>query len=313
MKTILQSLSSLRQWFSPRSSKKKWGMVVINPAAGQINPDLKALNKILRDADFRYEVKLTTEMGDGKRLATQAVSQGASFVAACGGDGTVMDVAAGLIGSQVPLAILPSGTGNVLAKELGIPQNFSAASSLLIGEGAAIREIDVGMLSDHPFLLRLGVGLEAQITRTADREMKDKVGMLAYITATLQAFWQAPISKYTIEINGKVEEVEGLACMVANAGALGIPGLTISPYVQVDDGLLDVFVVRKADLAELSSMAATAMGAAPGPTSIPHWQCSECKLTADPVQEVEVDGEEFGVTPIQVSVLPKALKVIVPA
>lgn len=312
MKRIPQTFTRLRRWLSVRGGRKPWAMIVINPAAGQVNPDLKTLNRILRDAGYRYEVEFTADLGDGKRLAEKAVALGAGFVAACGGDGTIMDVAAGLAHSDVPLAILPNGTGNALAKELAIPMNFSAACRLLTGEGSLVREIDIAKVGDQPFLLRLGVGLEAQITRTADRDYKDRMGVLAYITATLQSIGQAPVSRYTIEMDGAVEEVEGLACMVANAGTLGVPGLSISPLVKIDDGLLDVFVLRRADFAEISSLAASAMGVPPGPASVPHWQCRQLTLTAEPAQDVEVDGEEHGQTPIQVSVLPKALRVIVP-
>jgi diacylglycerol kinase (ATP) len=312
MAKLPKTIRRIRNWIAVRGRKKPWAMIIINPAAGQVNPDLKTLNRVLRAAGYHYEVELTVNPGDGKQMAMQAVNRGASFVAACGGDGTIMEVASGLVDSQVPLAILPGGTGNALAKELSIPMNFAAACRLLAGEGAREREIDLGMLADRPFLLRLGVGLEAQITRTADREYKDRVGVLAYITATFQAIGQAPVSHYHIEMDGRVEEVDGLACMVANAGNLGIPGLSISPLVKLDDGLLDVFVLRRADIAELSSLAASAMGVPPGPTSVPHWQCSQLSLTADPAQEIEMDGEECGQTPVQVSVAPKALRVIVP-
>jgi len=312
MKRIPQTLTRLRRWLNVSRSRKPWGLIVINPAAGQVNPDLKTLNRILRDAGFHYEVEVTTHLGDGKRLAEKAIGLGASFVAACGGDGTIMDVAAGLAHSEVPLAILPNGTGNALAKELAIPMNFGAAAQLLTGQGSLVREIDIAAVGDQPFLLRLGVGLEAQITHTADREYKDRMGVLAYITATFQSIGLAPVSKYTIEMDGQVEEVEGLACMVANAGTLGVPGLSISPLVKIDDGLLDVFVLRRADLAEISSLAASVMGVPPGPSSVPHWQCRQLTLAAEPAQDVEVDGEEHGQTPIQVSVLPKALRVIVP-
>lgn len=99
----------LRRMFAQTRRKRKWIMAVINPDAGQFGPDLKLMNRIIHAAGLDWEVEVTNAFGDGGRLAARAVSAGASLVAACGGDGTVMDVASGLLGSEVPLAILPSG------------------------------------------------------------------------------------------------------------------------------------------------------------------------------------------------------------
>jgi YegS/Rv2252/BmrU family lipid kinase len=258
-------------------------------------------------------MEITNTFGDGTRQAARAVAKGASLVAACGGDGTVMDVAAGLLGSQVPLAILPMGTGNVLAKELGIPQDLAAACALMLNPESVQRPIDLGLAGERLFLLRLGVGLEAEIVRTADRSTKDRLGPLAYVTATLQALSQAPTAHYRLELDGRMEELDGLAVMVANAGALGISGITISPHVRIDDGLLDVFVIRRVDLAELAAVAATVTGSPVPAAPLPHWQVAGLKIEADPVVGVEADGEALGSTPVQVTVVSGALKVISPA
>lgn len=112
-----------------------------------------------------------------------------------------------------------------------------------------MRKIDIGAANDHLFLQRFGAGIEAEITRTADRAAKDRLGALAYVTAAVQARGQAKISRYSLELDGQRLEIDGLACMVAVAATLGISGVVISPDVRIDDGLLDVFVIRRADLA----------------------------------------------------------------
>jgi diacylglycerol kinase (ATP) len=306
-------LLRLRRLFSQRRRKNKWILVVVNPAAGQLGPDLRLLNRIIHAAGWDWEVQVTNSMGDGGRAAQRAVSAGASLVAACGGDGTIMDVAAGLLGSEVPMAILPSGTGNVLAKDLGIPLDLAGACSLIFSPRAVLKPIDIGVVGERLFLLRLGAGLEADIVRAADRGFKDRLGMVAYVAATIQAWSQAPLSHYHLELDGQIEEIDGLACMVANAGAIGIPGLTLSPQVQIDDGLLDVFIIRRGDLAELGALAAILVSTSTAPVSgLPHWQVREVSIQADPPQGVEMDGEALGSTPVYASVLPSALRVIVP-
>jgi diacylglycerol kinase (ATP) len=305
-------VAGLSRAISRRLRRRKWVMVIVNPAAGQAAPDLKLFNRIIHQAGLEWEVEITNTFGDGMRQAAKAVSGGASLVAACGGDGTVMDVAAGLLGSQVPLAILPTGTGNVLAKDLGIPLDLPSACALMVNPAAVRRPIDLGLAGERLFLLRLGVGLEAEIVRTADRSTKDRLGPLAYVAATFQALGQSPSAHYRLELDGRIEEMDGLAVMVANAGALGIPGITLSPQVRIDDGLLDVFVIRRADLGELAALAATVTGSLVTSATLPHWQAEVVKIEADPVHGVEADGEALGSTPVEVSVVSGALKVLVP-
>jgi diacylglycerol kinase (ATP) len=310
VKRITNRIFSL---FRRRKPAQPWLTLIINPAAGQGTPDLRLFNRLVQAAGMRWEVEITNAFGDGAQLARDAVRRGAAIVVVYGGDGTIMDVAAGLRGSDVPLGIIPGGTGNALARELQLPFEMEAALKLIVSPQAKQRQIDLGMANEHLFLLRFGAGLEAEITRTAGREMKDRLGLLAYPAATLQAWSQAKISTYRLELDGKVETIDGLACMVANAATLGIPGWNISPDVHIDDGWLDVFVIRRADLTVLASLAASVMGSPEMATEqLPHWRCRELVLSADPLQQVEADGEELGQTPVKVSVLPGAFRVITP-
>lgn len=286
--------------------------VILNPAAGQDEPALKVFNKLFRDAGYEWDVRITHQAGDATRLAKEAVNDGVDMVVVYGGDGSIMEVAAGMVGSDVPLGIIPGGTGNVISLALNIPRNASEAAALLVADEQAIRHVDAGMVGDKFFLERLGVGLEATVTQSADREAKDKYGIFAYVISTVQALAEPDIVRYRLKIDGETVETEGLSCVVANVGDLGVANLSLAPDVDMSDGLLDIFIIRKAGLVNLFSLAASVIGGNENQETMPHYKGREIEIVADPCQAVQADGELIGDSPVSVRILPKALKVIVP-
>ena len=297
-------------------SEKKNIRIILNPSAGSKNPPIRFFNKFFHKAGFDWDVVMTKDRGDGCNLAEKAINDGVDIVAAYGGDGTVMDVACGVQGSRIPLAIIPGGTGNVLAMELGIPQNVENACSLLThSEKYRVREIDVGVTNDADmpgFVLRAGVGLEANMLEGTDRELKERYGIFAYIMGGIQALRDYKESHYHLVLDGNNIECDGLTCLIANAGSFGVPGLTLDPKVKIDDGLLDVFVISKTDLAGLFSLAASVVGGTEKKGSAQHWQAKKVRIEAEPRQPTQADGEMWGKSPVEIHVRPKALKVIVP-
>lgn len=301
-----------RKWTFLRREPKKKAFVIVNPAAGQGGPNLKQLNKLFQKAGWDWNMEITQTYGDGRRAALRAVSRGFNVVAAYGGDGTVKDVASGLAGTDVPLAILPGGTGNSVALELGIPFILSEAYKLIVQDPPNIRRIDVGWANGNAFLLRLGIGFEALAVQAADRQAKDRWGVLAYAIGTLAALNRSQISSYRIQVDEQIVATEGLACTIANAATTGIPGLVLSPSVRLDDGLLDLFLIRKGDLAEFTSLAASLVSPQLAPSPLLHWSGRALTIQADPPQSVETDGDVITQTPVNVTVQEQALSVIVP-
>jgi YegS/Rv2252/BmrU family lipid kinase len=285
--------------------------VIINPAAGQDRPILGTLNRVFQAAGVDWDVFITKKEGDGRRLAQQAVATGVDVVAAHGGDGTISEVASGLIGSNIPLAIIPGGTANVLAIELGI-SNDPGEAAALICSNSTIRVVDVGQIDHNYFVQRASIGLEAQIVVGADRDSKIRLGWLAYALSALHALNEPTPEHYRLTLDGQQVETEGLACFVANAGNLGLPGFTLAPTIDMSDGLLDVVVIQQANLTSLLSLALNAVGAAFNPDTIQHWQVREVAIQAEPIQEIQSDGEIIGQTPITAKILPQALRIIVP-
>jgi diacylglycerol kinase (ATP) len=286
--------------------------VVVNPAAGQPEPILSVLNKVFTETDVEWRVDVTQKEGDATRLARKAAEQGVDVVAAYGGDGTVMEVVTGLIGSDVVLGILPGGTGDILSVELQIPRSLEEAAKLVGTAKPRVRQLDVGKCDDKYFLLRLQTGLTAHQIGMATREMRDQYGKLAYLIAALRALPSAKPIRFHFDLDGEEKEFEGVTCMVANAGSVGVSGLSLAPEIHLDDGMLDVLAIRDFDLEALSSLAASIAALPEGATELNHWQARHITIESDPVQPVVADGEDFGETPVTVEAVPQAISVIVP-
>ena len=288
--------------------------VIINPASGQDQPILNTLNSVFRAAGLDWDISITYGAGDATRLAAEAAAAGVDIVAVYGGDGAVMEAASGLIGTGVPLAILPGGTNNVVSVELGIAKELVGAAALLGGASSKLRTVDMGRANDkHNFILRVGMGYEAEINKGADREMKDKYGGFAYSIAGLKALKNPPIATYRMELDGEVVEMEGLWCMVANSASLGIPGVNLVHDIDVGDGLLDVIMVRERDLSTLVSVAGSVTNSERIGKPLPHWQVREARISAEPPMAVTGDGELWEPTPLYAKVIPAAVQILVPA
>ncbi len=299
--------------------------VIANPAAGQGNFDVRDLNARFSDADIEWEILFTKKWGDGATLTRRALDEGADVVAAYGGDGTVAEIGGVLAGSGVPLAILPGGTANVMAVELGIPLPFGEAINVICYEELTLRPVDVGKVDDRHFMLRLSMGLEARMVEGADRNLKDRLGTLAYAFSAMKAISTPKVIRYEFEIDGKSLSEEGIACVIANSANLGRAGWQLSPDVKVSDGMLDVFVINDRSLPTVMSLIsgilgqetkpveAEEVGAEPSqPRPIRHWQAKEVVVHSTPASSVQCDGEMIGDTPKKISVLAAAVRVVVP-
>lgn len=290
--------------------------VIINPAAGTNEPILNTLNDVFKEHDIQWDASITFGKGDGAMHARKAIEAGADLIMAYGGDGTQLDVVQGMLNQEVPLGILPGGTANALADEIGIPATFEPALRALLEKEATVRKIDVGMAGEHAFLLRFGGGMVATFSEVVDREMKDRFGVLAYIVGGVRAISQvAPINhaQYTLTIDGKRIETEGAACLVSNGNAIGAMGIRLSQHIRIDDGKLDVFVLNN-DLRTALGVAGSVAQIEMGDLNLQHWQGAEIIIESEPEQPLYADGENeaFDTTPLTVRCLAGALPVICP-
>ncbi len=297
--------------------------IVINPAPSRRVPLLAVLNSHFREAGIQWSVSITHGPGDGSSMAQQAITGGAEVIGVYGGDGTVIEVASALVGSETPMMILPGGTGNVVANELGIGRNLDRACRRICGETFATRDVDVGKMNETYFLLRAGCGIESGIVQDATRELKDQFGKWAYIFAAIKRLQEQPVAHYTIRLDGRETfRGEGVACAVANAGRVGVGKLALSPTVDMEDGKLDVFFLKKANIEGIFKLATRMVGLdQPDVVSdtpdldasklLNYWQVKRVEIETDPCLEMQVDGDVTCSTPQTFDVLPHALRVVV--
>jgi YegS/Rv2252/BmrU family lipid kinase len=285
--------------------------VIVNPAAGRDEAIFGTLNDVFRPAGVGWDIAVTNAPGEAEGLSAAAAEEGYDCVAACGGDGTVMEVATGLVGGKIPLAILPEGTGNAMAIELGIPPELADAAALIAGGLAESRLVDMGTIGDHKFLLRLGISFEAAMKENLSRGQKQEFGPLAYVLSGFKALLDPSVAEYTLDVDGRIEKCSGIACIVANSGSTGIAGISLAQGIDVSDGLLDVVVFDAQDLPGLLGLAG---GVAVGsePKGVTHFAGRIISVDASPPQDVTSDGEDAGTTPVTARVMPKAISVLVP-
>ena len=192
--------------------------LIVNPASGKDQPILHTLNRVLHPAGTDWDIYVTKAGGDARRLATEAVQAGADAVAVYGGDGTVAEVAAGLMGSEIPLVVLPGVTTNATSRAMGIPNDLAEAAQLLANPDAQVRVMDMLQVADSYFFSVVALGIPGEVAAMADREAKDRLGNLAYALSALRATVRAPNSNYLITLDGQKVHSNGVLCAIINQG-----------------------------------------------------------------------------------------------
>jgi diacylglycerol kinase (ATP) len=288
--------------------------IIINPAAGKDEIVLPTINTCMKEAGITWEASITHNAGDATRFAKAAVNEGIDALAVYGGDGTLMEAISGMIGSAMPLIILPGGSANVMAMELGIPKDLREACTLISQVPREVKSIDVGQFGNRYFLVGLSLGFSADLVKGANRVSKNRFGMFSYFLSAAAAFRITKKAVYHLIIDGAEYNVQGLTCVIANSGNLGFTSISYDKHIDVSDGFLDVVVLRKANLSLLKHVAITLLKRErpENVQLVKHWQGKEISVSARPRQTVQCDGEILKESSLHIKVIPHAINVLVP-
>ncbi|TDQ09216.1 diacylglycerol/lipid kinase family protein [Pedobacter metabolipauper] len=283
---------------------------IINPASGKEEPILSYINRVLDGSGIEWDVAITKKNKSAGDIARELIGK-TDLIAVYGGDGCVTEVAAALHGTKMPMAIISGGTANVMAKELGIPLDTESAIEVLIGEGGTLRSIDMGLLDDQPFVLRINMGIMADMVLQADRSLKENMGQLAYGITAVKTIGNAEPLLYKMEIDGQLFEETAVSLTVTNSGHIGIGDFSLQPGISITDGLLDVVLLKDAGLVSLLKVAGSTL-LHTETEAVMHWQCKRIVITMPETQNFICDDREVSAKKISIEVVPSSIQILVP-
>jgi diacylglycerol kinase (ATP) len=293
-------------------------VVIANPIAGpswrRRPPEAIAvgIERMLRRHQADGQVMLTSGPGHAKTLARDAVKAGADLVVAWGGDGTINEVASALVHSRAALGIVPMGSGNGLARELGAPAARDEA--LLAALTGTDRMIDAGELNGRVFFNAAGVGFDAHVAAVFASTAGHTRGFASYASVTLRELFRYQAGAYVISAEGQpARTCRALLISVANTRQWG-NGAIIAPAARMDDERLDLVIVPPLRPAlVLANMWRLFSGSLAGWATVETRQVRAATILASPPAPVQVDGEPVGdLAAIEIRVVPAALRVRVP-
>lgn len=294
-------------------------VLITNPAAARTDVlAAQAVAETFRRAGWGLELRATGGSGDARRFAQEAAAEGVDLVSVYGGDGTTMQAAAALVGTGIPLGVIPGGTGNLLAGNLRIPTHpVRAARALLRGRAGPL---DLGVMpradGDHYFAVACGAGYDARVMAETSTADKHRWRFAAYVATTLRLMPQLRNVEHAISVDGADYLASAALVLVANCGEVIPPWVKLKSGIAPDDGLLDLIIIRADSFTE-SVRAVWELLREGGtevsrPGRIAYARGTTITVTSADPQPVQLDGEPHGLTPFTARVVPGAIQVLRP-
>ena len=262
-----------------------------------------------------FDIVEPSDREEAFHVTRAAAQRGYRAVVAVGGDGTVGVALRGTAGTEVPVAIVPCGTGNQLALNFGVPSSLEESVGVAV-EGSVVK-IDIGRANGEPFALMAGAGLDADVMTDATTELKNRFGFAAYLYSGLKNVIVPPSADFRIVADEHEVEVNASMVLLANAGQLKAGPfpveLTVAPESSFQDGLIDVCIYAPRNLPEVAGLLwQVARRQFAGNERMIFLQAKKIRIESNPPVAIQIDGEPRGETPIEVEIEPLGGRILVP-
>jgi len=291
-------------------------LLLYNPQAARARAGrVQAVERVLRSAGCRLDVVAPDSPDGVVEAARQGAEAGVDVVAVYGGDGTVMLGVQGMIGHEVLLGVIPGGTGNLLAGNLGIPRVPERAAAVVVG--GVERRIDLGRIETvedvRYFAVAAGAGYDAELMGGTRPEAKRRWGMGAYVAECVRTLRDLRSHPFRLVIDDRSIEVDAASVLIANCGKIMPPLIDLGDDVTLDDGLLDVVTLKADGIREACRVVWDLYRGRTASPRLQRFRGRTVRVEVPGRVPVQRDGDADGCTPFTASVVPDALGVIVPA
>jgi diacylglycerol kinase (ATP) len=289
-------------------------LLVTNPRAGRVRTEarLRRLEQALTKAGLQVRRVEPPDAASTPEAITAALlgrSPDDTRVVIAGGDGSIRAALPALINTPFAVAVLPVGSVNVLARELGLPLDVAAAARL--AAGGRPRRLDIGLANGRPFTLMAGMGFDAAVVHAVTRPAKRVFGSFAYVGRGLDLAFRYVSSRCRLIVDGAAEERMVWLAIVTNVPRYTY-SLRISPGARADDGALDLALFEGESRSLAARQVIAVLRGSPHCPGILHRRGRSFRFEFTPPVHVQLDGDPAGTTPLEVTVAPRALSVIVP-
>jgi YegS/Rv2252/BmrU family lipid kinase len=291
--------------------------VVLNPVAGVAEPGTvrARIEAALQAHDLPFEIYETTgsEHENIKKLVREAVRQGFQLFISAGGDGTLSSVIDGLVGSDIPLVIIPTGTWNALARALDIPLQVDGAIDLVF-QPHRIQIIDAMDVGGNYFVLSVSAGVGALTMKDVERKDKRRLGKLADLRKAIAELLEFRSYPFEVKIDSTITRFRASELMVANTSILGLKALRLDPSIRMDDGKLNVCRIYANTVGEYLKLGWSMLRG----EQERNWNVlcieasNEVEIRSPRDLPVQGDGELIGQLPVTVKLRPKAIRIVTP-
>lgn len=289
--------------------------IILNPAAGFTNPTLfhQRVKRICSKFKYAYEIFETKEEEGFENAIEKAISDGFRIFVAAGGDGTISELASYLVNKDVVMGIIPCGTGNSLAKTLGIPLDIGASLRLITGDHN-IRKLDALRIYGKYHILNVGVGITSAVVQKTTRPIKRKLGIIAYIVEAIKAFFGIQPYSFRLIVDGQAYQYRASEIFIACGGWLGIQLPFSDLNILPDDGRADIFIIKARSIRGYLRLAFNILFGkphqAPQMKYLPAY--NKVRIESKACIPVQSDGDWIGDTPVEIEVCSNVVNMIVP-
>ncbi len=288
-------------------------VIIANPAAGRGRAHRSVQRYVLRWPHPEWNVRIITTRGrdHAGSIARELLGAPPDLLAICGGDGTVNEIASSVPAPPFPVAIIPAGTANVLARELGIPLN--PVRAVQIGLKRTVRKVDLGRLGAgmRRFLFVAGIGFDAQVVASLKPGLKNALGMAAYVAATAACLRSYSFPEFQVIADGRT--FTATSCLACNATSYG-GGLLFCPRADMSDGLLDILVIEGERRLRLARFLLNAWRGKPETGDWIHrLRVRTLRIEGSAGVPVQADGELAGILPLDISLSNSSFPLVIPS